>query len=65
MKQETSKERPCDSGWLQAAVAWELCASIHAQFAEGKDALFSTRQADFIRHAAECREVASTEQRGM
>lgn len=42
-------------GWKEAAIAWEVCASIHRQWAKGKDALFSTRQADFVRHADEAR----------
>lgn len=42
-------------GWKEAAIAWEVCASIHRQWAKGKDALFSTRQADFTRHADEAR----------
>lgn len=43
------------NGWLEAAVAWEVCASIHRLWAKGKDVLFSTRQADFVNHAADAR----------
>ena len=42
-------------GWLEAAVAWEVCASIHQTWAKGKDALFTTRHADFVRHADDAR----------
>jgi hypothetical protein len=45
--------------WLEAAVAWEVCASIHESFAKGKDALYSTRHADFVRHAEEARSKAT------
>ena len=41
--------------YLEAAVAWEVCASIHREFAKGRDGVFTTRQADFIRHAEEAR----------
>lgn len=43
------------AGWLEAARAWEVCASIHEAFGKKKDALFKTRQADFRRHADEAR----------
>lgn len=42
-------------GWKEAAIAWEVCASIHRKWAKGRDALFNTRQADFTRHAEEAR----------
>ena len=44
-----------DEGWKEAAIAWEVCASIHEKWAKGKDALYSTRHADFVKHAAEAR----------
>jgi len=37
-------------GWKEAAIAWRVCASIHREYAKGKDPLFKTRQADFVRH---------------
>lgn len=43
------------SPWLECALAWEVCASIHQTFAKGKDAMFTTRQANFVRHAAKSR----------
>lgn len=46
------------NGWLEAAIAWEVCASLHASFAKGKDALFTTRHADFVKHAADARQKA-------
>ena len=46
------------AGWLEAAVAGEVCASLHRKFCKGKDALFSTRQADYVRHAEDSRKKA-------
>jgi hypothetical protein len=37
-------------GWKEAVIAWEVCASIHRAYGKGKDALFKTRQADYVRH---------------
>lgn len=34
----------------EATIAWSACASVHREYAKGRDALFSTRQADFVRH---------------
>lgn len=45
-----------DTPWLEAAVAWEVCASSHARFAQGRDPFFNTKQADYRKHADECRE---------
>ena len=28
---------------IEAAIAWEVCASIHQEYAKGKDGLFTTR----------------------
>ena len=42
-------------GWKEATIAWEVCASIHREYAEKKDPFFTTRQADFIRHAEAAR----------
>jgi hypothetical protein len=49
------------NGWIEAAIAWEVCGSIHATWAKGKDALFTTRQADFVKHANDARMKASTQ----
>ena len=43
-------------GWKEAAIAWEVCASIHNKWAKGKDALYSTRHADFVKHADDARQ---------
>ena len=48
-----------DNGWLEAAIAWEVCASLHREYAKGKDALFTTRQADFVKHANNARTIAA------
>ncbi len=45
-------------GWKEACIAWEVCASVHSQWAKGKDALFSTCQADYKRHAEDARAKA-------
>jgi len=42
-------------GWKEAAIAWEVCTSIHETWAKKKDALYSTRHADFERHAEDAR----------
>ena len=42
-------------GWKEAAIAWEVCASIHETWAKKKDALYSTRHADFEKHAERAR----------
>ena len=46
------------NGWLEAAIAWEVCASIHETFAKGKDALYKTRHGDFVKDADEARRKA-------
>lgn len=48
----TDQER---EGWKEAAIAWSVCASIHREYAKGKDPFFKTRQADFVRHEAAAR----------
>ena len=48
-------------GWLEAAVAWEVCASIHETWAKGKDALYKTRHADFVKHADDARKKHAAE----
>ena len=50
------------NGWLEAAIAWEVCGSIHTTYAKGKDALFTTRHADFVKHADDSRMKAATQQ---
>ncbi len=52
-------EPDANRGWLEAAIAWEVCASIHQTWAKGKDALFKTRQADFVKHAKVARQKAT------
>jgi hypothetical protein len=42
-------------GWKEAAIGWNVCASIHRAYARGKDPMFKTRQADFGRHAEAAR----------
>lgn len=44
-----------ERGWLEAAIAWEVCASVHLQWAKGKDAVFTTRQGDYVRHGNDAR----------
>ena len=43
-------EDAAKAGWKEAAIAWNVCGSIHRQYAKGRDALFTTRQADYQRH---------------
>lgn len=57
------KDHLCKNPWLEAAVAWEVCASLHREFAKGKDPFFNTRQADYVKHAADCRARYEQEQK--
>lgn len=43
------------NGWLEAAIAWEVCASLHRYYCRNKDPFFTTRQRDFVGHAKACR----------
>lgn len=54
LKQAPPAAVPAD-GWKEAAIAWEVCASIHRKYAKGRDALFSTRQQDFVSSADKAR----------
>jgi hypothetical protein len=48
-----------DEHWAkEACIAWSVCASIHREYAKGKDALFTTRQADFVKHEEDARAAA-------
>lgn len=42
-------------GWKEAAIAWEVCRSIHEQYAKKKDPFYTTRQSDFVKHAGDAR----------
>lgn len=48
-------QRGAPDGWKEATIAWEVCASIHREYAKKKDPFFSTRQADFVRHTETAR----------
>lgn len=54
-KERSVEESDAAKGWKEAAIAWSVCASIHQQWAKGKDALYTTRHADFERHAENAR----------
>lgn len=45
-------------GWKEATIAWEVCASIHREYAKKKDPFFTTRQSDFVKHAEAARAKA-------
>lgn len=47
-------------GWKEATIAWEVCASIHREYAKKKDPFFTTRQSDFVKHAEAARAKALT-----
>jgi hypothetical protein len=53
-----AQPEPTGDGWLEATIAWEVCASIHEKFAKGKDALYKKRHADFVKHLDDCRAKA-------
>ena len=42
-------------GWEEAVIAWSVCASIHREYAKGKDPFYKTRQTDFVRHEENAR----------
>lgn len=46
-------------GWKEATIAWAVCASIHREFARGRDPLFTTRQTDFVKHENDARARAT------
>lgn len=48
-------QRGVPDGWKEATIAWEVCASIHREYAKKKDPFFTTRQADFVRHTEAAR----------
>jgi hypothetical protein len=41
----------------EAAIAWAVCASIHREYAKGKDPFFTTRQSDFLKAADRARSL--------
>jgi hypothetical protein len=43
------------AGWKEVAIAWAVCASLHRKFGKGRDAVFKTRQADYVKHEQEAR----------
>lgn len=45
----------CQQAYAETAVAWSICASIHREYAKGKDPFFKTRQADFTKHENDAR----------
>jgi predicted transcriptional regulator len=49
------------AAWIEATAGWACCASIHRQYARGKDALYRTRQADFIKHEERARAKTAKE----
>ena len=57
-KRHEAQEQPAPSvpdGWKEAAISWEVCASIHREYARGKDPFFKKRQEDFVKHANDAR----------
>lgn len=51
--------------WIQrTAGAWEICASAHRAYAEKTDPFFTTRQADFMKHAADARAALAEREAG-
>ena len=56
-------QRGVPDGWKEATIAWEVCASIHREYAKKKDPFFTTRQADFMRHAEAARAALRGEEK--
>ena len=42
-------------GWAEATIAWAVCASLHREYAKGRDPFFKIRQEDFKKHEEEAR----------
>jgi hypothetical protein len=59
-KPRTMRDAPgiLGAGWKEAAIAWEVCASIHKAYCKKRDPFYTTRQGDFTRHAAAARKLA-------
>ncbi len=57
---DIAEVRPGMEGWKEAAIAWEVCASIHREYAKKKDPFFTTLQSDFVKHAEATRAKALT-----
>jgi len=57
---DIAEVRPGMEGWKEATIAWEVCASIHREYAKKKDPFFTTRQSDFVKHAEAARAKALT-----
>lgn len=47
-------------GWKEASIAWQVCGSIHREYAQGRDPMFRTRQADYVKHAERARAACLT-----
>jgi len=45
-----------ENGWKESVIAWTVSASIHKEYAKGKDPFYSTRQNDFIKSENTCRD---------
>jgi hypothetical protein len=41
--------REDEKGWKEAVIAWSVCASIHRNYAKGRDPFYTTRQSDFVK----------------
>jgi hypothetical protein len=61
LKTQIEKKQVGTNAWSEAAIAWEVAASIHTAYARGKDTFFKVRNSDFKRYAAECRTRAEAE----
>ena len=64
-KRHEAQAQPAPSvpdGWKEAAIAWEVCASIHREYGKGEDPFFNTRQGDFVKHANDARAMLAAAQ---
>ena len=46
-------------GWRRAALAWEVCASLHLSFCKKTDPFFQTRQTGLAKRAKDARQKVS------
>ena len=62
--QEGGGERVTE-GYKEAAIAWSVCASIHREYAKGRDPFYKTRQSYYVKaQEAACIQALRAAQEG-
>jgi len=55
MKKPRRDPGSLENAWTEATIAWSVCASIHREYAKGRDPFFKTRQSDFVKRENDAR----------